>query len=103
MQTVLIGVGLIFALALASAGASVGLVHMRMRLQLRWRQWLTKHLVARWLGERRFYQLTIVGGEGSNPEYRIADDVRLAIEPLVDFSYGLVNALHAAIAFVSVS
>src|SRR5215204_3620564 len=97
-----LGVGIIIGLALASAAASVGLVHMRMRFALRWRQWITAQLVERWLADRRFYQMNIVGGDGGNPEYRIADDVRLATEPLVDFVYGLLNALLAAVAFIGV-
>jgi putative ATP-binding cassette transporter len=102
LSSVMWGIAIVAGLVLFSAIASVGLVHMRMRLQLRWRQWLTGHLIGRWLSERRFYQLTIVGGGGSNPEYRIADDVRLAIEPLVDFIIGLANALLAAVAFIGV-
>ena len=102
VQTVWLGVAAILALALASAAIAVGLVHMRMRLQLRWRQWLTRHLIARWLTDRRFYQLNIVSGEGSNPEFRIADDTRLAIEPLVDFVIGVTNAVLAAVTFISV-
>src|SRR5215203_1841863 len=100
--SVFVGVGIIVALALASAAASVGLVHMRMRLALRWRQWITARLIERWLAERRFYQLNIIGGEGSNPEYRIADDVRLATEPLVDFLVGVTNAVLAAAAFIGI-
>jgi len=102
VASVLSGVGVIVGLALAAAAASVCLVHMRMRLQLRWRQWMTGKLIGRWLAERRFYQLNIVGGDGANPEYRIADDVRLATEPLVDFVIGLTNALLAAVAFISI-
>jgi putative ATP-binding cassette transporter len=99
---VYLGVGIIVLLAVASAAASVGLVHMRMRFALRWRQWITGHLIERWLADRRFYQLNIVGGDASNPEYRIADDVRLATEPLVDFLIGLTNAILAAVAFLGV-
>jgi putative ATP-binding cassette transporter len=102
VASVFLGIGIILSLAVASAAASVGLVHMRMRLQLRWRQWLTGYLIKRWLGERRFYQLNIVGGDASNPEFRIADDTRLAIEPLVDFVNGLTNAVLAAAAFIGV-
>ena len=102
VATVWLAVGLILGLALFSAASQVGLVHMRMRLQLRWRQWLTRYLIRRWLSERRFYQLTIVTGEGSNPEFRIADDARLAIEPLVEFVNGLLNAILAALAFIGV-
>jgi putative ATP-binding cassette transporter len=101
VAAVLLGIGLIAALVIGSAFASVGLIHVRMRLQLRWRQWLTRHLIARWLSERRFYQLNIVGGS-TNPEFRIADDARLAVEPLVEFIIGLMNAFLAAVAFIGV-
>ena len=97
-----LGVLIVVGLALAAAAVAVALVHARMRLQLNWRKWLTHSLIERWLSERRFYQLTIVTGEGSHPEFRIADDVRLAVEPLVDFAIGLANAVLAAAAFFGV-
>ena len=96
------GVLEVLGLALAAAAIAVAMVQARMRLQLSWRQWLTHSLIERWLSERRFYQLTIVGQEGGHPEFRIADDVRLAIEPLVDFAIGLANAVLAAAAFFGV-
>jgi putative ATP-binding cassette transporter len=58
--------------------------------------------MARWLSERRYYQLSIIGGEAANPEARMSDDARLAIELLVDFSLGILNAALAAISFISV-
>ena len=97
-----LGVTVILVLAFLAAAVAVGQVHARMRLQLTWRRWLTRSLIARWLSERRFYQLTIVSGEGAHPEFRIADDVRLAVEPLVDFAIGLVNAILSAAAFFGV-
>ncbi len=100
--SVTLGVGIVLALALGAAAIAVAQVHARMRLQLSWRRWLTHQLTDRWLSERRFYQLTIVGGEGAHPEFRIADDVRLAVEPLVDFAIGLANAILAAGAFFGV-
>jgi putative ATP-binding cassette transporter len=101
-QTVIVGLGLVLALALFSAAFSVGLLHARMRLQVRWRQWLTHTLIGRWLADRHFYQLTIVQTEADNPEARIAEDGRIAIELLVDFSLGLLNALLAAISFIGI-
>ena len=47
-----------------------------MRLQVRWRQWLARTLIGRWLADRHFYQLTIVHTEADNPEARIAEDGR---------------------------
>ncbi|MDB5546352.1 MAG: hypothetical protein JWO64_3501 [Hyphomicrobiales bacterium] len=98
----LLGVGLIAFLALATSVCAVLIVHVRMRLQVRWRQWLTRKLVDRWLAERRFYQLTIVGGDDINPEYRIGEDTRLATEPVVDFAIGLSTAILSAIAFLGI-
>lgn len=95
-------VALVLGLAAFSAAMSVGLLHMRMRLQARWRQWLAHKLFARWLSERRFYQLSIIGGEADNPEARIAEDGRLAIDLLVDFSLGVLNAFLSAVSFISV-
>jgi putative ATP-binding cassette transporter len=101
-ETVILGLGLVLALALLSAAFSVGLLRARMRLQLRWRQWLTRTLIGRWLSDRHFYQLTIVHTEATNPEARITEDSRIAIELLVDFSLGVLNALLAAILFIGI-
>jgi putative ATP-binding cassette transporter len=101
-HTVILGIGLVLALALFSAAFSVGLVRARMRLQVRWRQWLVRALINRWLAHRHFYQLTVVDTEADNPEARIAEDGRLAIELLVDFSLGVLNALLAAVSFISI-
>jgi putative ATP-binding cassette transporter len=102
VDTVLFGVGLILLLALFSAAASVGLLHARMRLQVRWRRWLTSTLIERWLVNRHFYQLSIVVTEADNPEARIAEDTRIAVELLVDFSLGVLNAMLAAVSFIGI-
>ena len=99
---VMTGLGLVLVLAVLSASFSVGLLHSRMRLQLRWRQWLTRALVDRWLADRHFYQLTVVHTDADNPEARIAEDGRIAIELLVDFSLGVLNAVLAAVSFIGV-
>ncbi len=96
------GIGLIMMLAMGSAGGAVGLLHSRMRLQIRWRQWLSHTLISRWLTDRHFYQLAIVPTKADNPEARIAEDGRVAIELLVDFSLGVLNAILAAVSFISI-
>jgi putative ATP-binding cassette transporter len=97
-----LGIGLVLLLALFSAASSVGLLHSRMRLQLRWRQWFVRTLMDRWISNRHFYQLTIIQTEADNPEARITEDARLAIELLVDFTLGVLNASLVAISFISI-
>ncbi len=101
-QSVGFGLGLVLMLALMSAAGSVGLLHARMRLALRWRQWLVRLLIGRWLSDRHFYQLNIVETDASNPEARIAEDARIAVELLLDFSLGILNAVLAAVSFISI-
>ena len=69
-----------FPLLVVSVCLVVMQVHARMTMQRRWRAWLNNHLLDRWLTNGRYYQLNLVGGDHKNPEYRIAEDVRVATE-----------------------
>jgi vitamin B12/bleomycin/antimicrobial peptide transport system ATP-binding/permease protein len=92
----------IVALVATGAAFAVAMVRARMTLQVKWRQWLTGELLARWLSEQRFYRLAVTDEEQINPEYRIADDLRMASEPVVEFVIGFINALLAAVTFVGI-
>jgi len=92
---------IVLFLAVLSAGIAGLLQYVRMRFQLRWREWLTKTLIERWMGERRFYQLSILDFV-DNPEGRVAEDGRLSIELFVDFTGGVFNAFLAAASFIGV-
>ena len=97
-----LGVWIVMGLAAFSALSAMGLLQMRMRLQVRWRQWVAGALVTRWLSERRFYQLNVVGGDAENPESRMTEDARLATELLVEFAVGALNAIITAVSFIGV-
>lgn len=87
----------------AFSGLAVsGTLVARMTLQMRWREWLTKKLAGWWLGDQRYYRLEIAADEQTSPEYRIAKDVQLAVDPLVEFAVGFLTALATASTFVSV-
>jgi len=58
----------------------VAQVFTRMGIQRRWRAWLTNAVISRWLANGRYYQLNLVGGDHQNPEYRIAEDLRVATD-----------------------
>ncbi len=98
---ILLSIYLVLGLAVVCALTGALLQQVRMRLQLRWREWLTKTLVRRWMERRRFYQLSILDLV-DNPEARIAEDGRLAIELFVDFTAGVTNAALTAASFVGV-
>ncbi|HKA82032.1 MAG TPA: ABC transporter ATP-binding protein/permease [Xanthobacteraceae bacterium] len=86
----------------ASVAVMVFQVYVRMTTQRRWRAWLNHHLLDRWLTNGRYYQLNLVGGDHKNPEYRIADDVRVAVDAPVEFATGLTTAILSAATFIAV-
>jgi putative ATP-binding cassette transporter len=77
-------------------------VFVRMLIQRRWRSWLTKALIARWLANGRYYQLNLIGGDHQNPEARISEDMRIATEAPVDFISGVISAFVSASTFIVV-
>jgi putative ATP-binding cassette transporter len=101
-ETVLLLSMAYFVLLGASVLFSILLVYARMMVQRQWRAWLNNHLIDRWLSKGRYYQLNLVEGDHKNPEYRIADDVRIATESPVEFATGMTAALLSAATFIVV-
>ncbi|WP_298244334.1 ABC transporter ATP-binding protein/permease [uncultured Bradyrhizobium sp.] len=91
-----------FPLAIGSIVLGVAQVFARMGIQRRWRAWLTNSVLTRWLKNGRYYQLNLVGGDHKNPEYRIAEDLRIATDSPVDFLAGVTSALLSAATFIVV-
>src|SRR5712671_3400870 len=91
-----------FPLAIGSVLLGVAQVFARMGIQRRWRGWLTSSVMTRWLANGRYYQLNLVGGDHTNPEYRIAEDLRIATDSPVDFIAGVTSALLSAATFIVV-
>jgi putative ATP-binding cassette transporter len=91
-----------FPLAIGSVVLGVAQVFARMAIQRRWRAWLTNSVVSRWLTNGRYYQLNLVSGDHKNPEYRIAEDLRIATDSPVDFMAGVTSAFLSASTFIVV-
>jgi putative ATP-binding cassette transporter len=91
-----------FPLAIGSVALGVAQVFTRMSIQRRWRTWLTTSVLSRWLAHGRYYQLNLVGGDHKNPEYRIAEDLRIATDSPVDFIAGVTAAFLSASTFIVV-
>ena len=74
----------------------------RMTIQRRWRGWLTGRLIDSWLANDLFRQLRFTIGEDQNPEYRIAEDARVATDAPVAMTVGLLTAVLNAAIFISI-
>lgn len=90
-------------------------------LQLRWRAWMTRQLMHRWLSHGAFYRMELGRYAGAaepatsaaglpkpgqrvpdNPDQRLQEDVNLFTSQTVGLSMGLLNALVTLLSFVGI-
>lgn len=102
VATIQNSIGLFALIAGSAILAMAGQVFLRMSMQARWRRWLTTHLSTEWLRDRQFYKMNVAAPEIDSPEFRMTDDVRAGIDPIVDFAIGLSNAILMAAVFAVV-
>jgi putative ATP-binding cassette transporter len=63
---------------------------------------LTERIINRWLANDQFRRLRFTAGEDQNPEYRIAEDARVATDTPLTLAVGLLTAVLNAGVFISV-
>ena len=89
-------------LAALSMTVAVYQLYVKQLIQLRWREWLTLHLLENWLQDGRQYQLEMAEGNADNPDQRIAEDARLATELAVEFMTGILSSILMLVAFIGI-
>ncbi|MDH6167861.1 putative ATP-binding cassette transporter [Variovorax boronicumulans] len=77
-------------------------------LQLRWRTWMTRDYMTRWMANRTFYHLELAryankeGQTPDNPDQRIQEDMQLFTDYTMTLSMGLLNAVVTLVSFVGI-
>ena len=72
-------------------------------LEVRWRAWMTRHYLQRWLEGHVFYQLELPHKNGTdNPDQRIQEDVQQFTADTVGLSLGLLDATVTLLSFVGI-
>ena len=89
-------------LAAASLSLAVFSVWGRMTMQRDWREWLSNHLYDYWLGNDRQVRLNAAVTDHQAPEFRIAEDARIATDLPVDLALGLFSSLLTMVTFIGV-
>jgi len=69
-------------------------------LRIRWREWMTRCLLDRWLGGATHYRMQLAGDAVDNPDQRIAEDVRLFVDRTVSLFIGFLGAVLSLASFV---
>src|SRR5690606_23361372 len=95
-------------LAFGSIVIAVYRFYLTQLLEMRWRSWMTRHYLDRWLAQQRFYQMELARyarGENAppdNPDQRLAEDMNLFTSYTVGLSMGLLNAVVTLVSFVGI-
>lgn len=77
-------------------------------LQLRWRAWMTRNYLQRWMSNRTFYRLELArygaqdGQVPDNPDQRIQEDMQLFTNYTLNLSMGLLNAVVTLVSFIGI-
>ncbi|MCC6889280.1 MAG: ABC transporter ATP-binding protein/permease [Hyphomicrobiales bacterium] len=88
------------------AGAYVVLAVYQLYLQqwllIRWRTWMTRRYLDRWLGKATHYRMQLKGEAADNPDQRIADDIRLFADKALFIGIRVLGASVSLVSFVIV-
>jgi len=71
-------------------------------LEIRWRQWMTHHLLDSWIHNRRYYAMQLKGIGTDNPDQRIAEDIHQFIDKSLSLTLGFFQQICTLVAFLGV-
>lgn len=77
-------------------------LYLRQALQIRWRRWLTRDYLDRWLADRAYYRIALTDPQTDNPDQRLADDLRLFVDDTLSLGLGLMNSVVTLFSFILV-
>ena len=97
-------------LALSFVAVSIYNFYLTQLLDMRWRSWMTKTYLARWLSGQQFYRLELqrfVPASDStsrqdNPDQRIQEDIAAFTASTVSLSMGLLNSVVSLASFAGI-
>src|SRR5436190_2140551 len=94
--------GFFCILAAAYIVLAVYQLYLNQWLQIRWRRWMTRQYLDRWLGGANHYRMQLLGDAADNPDQRIAEDINLFVDRTLTLSIGLLSAIVTLCSFVAI-
>lgn len=75
-------------------------LYLNQWLQIRWRRWMTRSYLHRWLDGARHYRMQLLGDAADNPDQRIAEDIQLFVDRTLRIGLGFLNSVVTLLSFV---
>ncbi len=77
-------------------------LYLLQKLEIRWRKWMTLHLIEHWMKDKRYYTLQLKGDGSDNPDQRIADDINQFIDKSLNLSLSLFQQAVTLVSFLGI-
>lgn len=77
-------------------------LYLNQWLQIRWRTWMTRVYLDRWLASSTHYRMQLFGDAADNPDQRIADDINQFIEKSLTIVVRLLGAIVTLLSFFAI-
>lgn len=92
------------AALIIAANIVVTIFHLVVKrwIKIGWRRWLTYRLLGDWMADGLHYKVTLFPGEHTNPDGRIAEDIRFATDNAIDLAHSLLYAILILVSFTAI-
>jgi putative ATP-binding cassette transporter len=86
------------------ANIVVTIAHLTVKrwLQIGWREWLTHRLLGEWMTDGLHYRVTLFPGEHTNPDGRVAEDIRFTTENALELGHSILYATLILFSFATI-
>ncbi|MEP6723167.1 MAG: ABC transporter ATP-binding protein/permease [Variovorax sp.] len=101
-------IGVFGWIAFANIAVQVVKFYLTQLLQVRWRAWMTRSYLGRWMADKTFYHLELARYSEQatqtpdNPDQRIQEDMQMFTDYTMRLSMGLLNAVVTLVSFVGI-
>ena len=93
-------IGKFTLLAFIHIALAVYAMYLRQMLQLKWRTWMTRRYVERWMKAQAYYRMQIIGDDTDNPDQRISEDINLFVTLTLQLALGFLKQAAMLGAFI---
>lgn len=93
-------IGKFTILALLIIILSVYALYLQQMLQIKWRTWMTKEYLHKWLHQQNYYKLQMNNSDTDNPDQRIQEDLNLFVNLTLTLGIGLFKQLMILVCFI---
>lgn len=75
-------------------------LYLNQWLQIRWRRWMTRAYLNRWLAGANHYRMQLLGDAADNPDQRIAEDISQFVTSTLTIGLQLLNSCVTLLSFM---